>query len=553
MSKENQNTPETPEEPYQGILGDYEETAEEETAAAQEETAEESTQEGAEKKSAKKPLVIAGISVAAVALAGCLGYVGVNLMKQNQPVSLVESANYHIAAPEYTCYFNETMNMFIDYYGEDGLKEYFGLDLTQSLKEQASPNDETQTWFDVVTEQTNASLEQLLVFYEAAKAEGFTLSDEEKQAVEDELAERDYSSYGNGVTEADMRRCIELQHLVNAYYDHVDEVMEVSDEELEGQYASNRLSYDTCGLVGFSISYPTEEELASEAAAEDEAVDAEDADAEDAEAEDADAEDTDAEAEDTDAEDAEAEDETPAMTAEIAKQLTDELAACKDADAFAAKVTDILVTYEGYSQSDAEENYVPTIFNDSYSYTEGSELAEWAFGGAKVGETYVIEGDGAYYIYMLTAEPARNDQATVNVRHILFMNGDDDMGDAESALAEWEAGDRTEDSFAALAEQYSQDPGSSSNGGLYENVTPGQMVQTFNDWCFDPSRQPGDTGIVETEYGVHVMYFVSTGDPQWKNSARAELKNTRLNDWFEEQKSLYPVTIDSEAIAAIDE
>ena len=33
------------------------------------------------------------------------------------------------------------------------------------------------------------------------------------------------------------------------------------------------------------------------------------------------------------------------------------------------------------------------------------------------------------------------------------------------------------------------------------------MVDAFENWCFDANRNPGDTGIVETTYGYHVMYF----------------------------------------------
>ena len=34
----------------------------------------------------------------------------------------------------------------------------------------------------------------------------------------------------------------------------------------------------------------------------------------------------------------------------------------------------------------------------------------------------------------------------------------------------------------------------------------------FDAWCFDASRQPGDTGIVKTDYGYHIMYFSSTSE-----------------------------------------
>ena len=60
---------------------------------------------------------------------------------------------------------------------------------------------------------------------------------------------------------------------------------------------------------------------------------------------------------------------------------------------------------------------------------------------------------------------------------------------AQDILDEWKAGAATEDSFAELANEYSEDPGSNTTGGLYEQVYQGQMVTEFNDWCFDPARQ----------------------------------------------------------------
>ncbi|MFR8334817.1 MAG: peptidylprolyl isomerase [Oscillospiraceae bacterium] len=63
-----------------------------------------------------------------------------------------------------------------------------------------------------------------------------------------------------------------------------------------------------------------------------------------------------------------------------------------------------------------------------------------------------------------------------------------------------------------LAQQKSSDSRlQRQRGGLYENVALGQMVEAFNDWIFDTSRKAGDVGIVETDYGCHLMYFVGPG------------------------------------------
>ena len=93
------------------------------------------------------------------------------------------------------------------------------------------------------------------------------------------------------------------------------------------------------------------------------------------------------------------------------------------------------------------------------------------------------------------------------------------------------SGDKTEESFAALANEKSAD-GDGTTGGLYENVYPGQMVDSFEDWCFDASRKTGDTGVVETPYGAHVMYFVQENVPMWQFEVLSNLKNTAYNEWM---------------------
>ena len=88
------------------------------------------------------------------------------------------------------------------------------------------------------------------------------------------------------------------------------------------------------------------------------------------------------------------------------------------------------------------------------------------------------------------------------------------LAKAEKIIEEWESGEATSASFGVLANEYSEDPGSNTSGGLYTYVYEGEMVPNFNDWCFDENRKPGDVGLVQTEYGFHVMYYVE-GDEGW--------------------------------------
>lgn len=64
--------------------------------------------------------------------------------------------------------------------------------------------------------------------------------------------------------------------------------------------------------------------------------------------------------------------------------------------------------------------------------------------------------------------------------------------------------------FAMLAITNSDDPGSKNNGGEYDNIAPGQMTPKFNDFVFN--NPVGTMGVVETEFGFHVMKVSGKND-----------------------------------------
>ncbi|WP_273445169.1 peptidylprolyl isomerase [Neolewinella agarilytica] len=63
---------------------------------------------------------------------------------------------------------------------------------------------------------------------------------------------------------------------------------------------------------------------------------------------------------------------------------------------------------------------------------------------------------------------------------------------------------RNRGKFASLAETFSQDPGSASNGGEYEKVTPGQFVRPFDNVLFR-TGSVGQLYKIRTSYGVHLV------------------------------------------------
>lgn len=118
---------------------------------------------------------------------------------------------------------------------------------------------------------------------------------------------------------------------------------------------------------------------------------------------------------------------------------------------------------------------------------------------------------------------------------------------AQEILDQWLSGDKTEDSFATLANENSADTGSNTNGGLYSGVTEGQMVEAFNDWCFDANRKAGDYGIVKTQFGYHIMYFCGS-QLLWESQAKSDLISQMSSDFLNEAVAAADAKIDYSAI-----
>jgi hypothetical protein len=163
-------------------------------------------------------------------------------------------------------------------------------------------------------------------------------------------------------------------------------------------------------------------------------------------------------------------------------------------------------------------------------------------------ETTTVNG---YYVIVFEGIE-ENTMKLVNVRHILvaFTGGTTDSygnvtySDTEKETARKKAADLlakfkdskgTEFNFGELAEKNSDDTGSKANGGLIENIYPNQMVESFNDWIFAEGRKVGDTDVIESEYGYHVMFFNGFSDTTFREYM---IKNTLLSDgmdkWYEE-------------------
>lgn len=121
--------------------------------------------------------------------------------------------------------------------------------------------------------------------------------------------------------------------------------------------------------------------------------------------------------------------------------------------------------------------------------------------------------------------------------------------EAQKVLDEWLAGEATEESFEELAYAHSEDSGSNTNGGLYQNLdTQSGFVQEFIDWYMDESRKPGDYGLIRTSYGYHVMYFVES-EAQWLRTCRKGVISDQSANILTEARERFPMEVEYKKIA----
>ena len=154
-----------------------------------------------------------------------------------------------------------------------------------------------------------------------------------------------------------------------------------------------------------------------------------------------------------------------------------------------------------------------------------------------------------------TGEPVQNEDGTTTTPEPTEEQYAAAKAKIESIQAEFEAGDRTADSFAKLAETYSEDPGSNTNGGFYKVTQSTSFFADFKNWCLDEGRQSGDLGVIQntqsSQWGYHLIYFQDWGPLVWKNTAQSALSSADTNAWIESRMPSYPTAAVEKGMAKV--
>ena len=445
--------------------------------------------------------------------------------------------DHQLTSAELNYFFTDGVNNFANQYGP--YASIFGLDPNKPLNEQIANEEKGTTWADDFMDTAKESAKSVYTLSDEAKAQGYALSEDEQNMVNSIVDNLDsYAKlngmgsaktylkavYGNGATLETYRAYLENSMLADSYQAHYAEGLTYEDADIR-EYEKDRYDeYSSFSYYQYSLSAQSFLEGGTK------------------------------------------DDEGNVTYSQEEKELS--VKAC-EAAAKALTGEDIKTSQDldkaiaALPMNKDNAGAASTYYNHSDYRSMPADISGWlADSSRKTGDlTYIANNTTALndegeaentvsgYTVLMFAERDDNKEMLPNARHILVSyeggtadeNGQIVYSDEEKAAAEkkaqelldaYLAGEQTEDAFAALATENTMDPGSKEKGGLYENIYRGQMVPTFNDWVFDEARKVGDTGIVATDYGYHVMYYCGEGSLTYRDTMiSTELKQADMEKW----------------------
>ena len=509
----------------------------------------------AEQKEAKKLKLYtaAFVVVLAVLVVAALG-VGITQAVSNSGIRERKSVamtvgDETVSSAEMSYYFSDYCR---NYYSQNSTFLQYIMDPTSPLDSQVYNPETGETWADFMLEMAQDNVRSIYALSSAAEAAGHTLSADEEAGIDDTISTMQLyaqlygfsdletylkAMYGKGSTEESYREYCRRSTLANSYYNAYSESLSYDDAALREAEQDNYDAYSSFTYYSYYLSaskfleggttdengattYSDEERAAADAAAE-----------------------------------------------AAVKTLTD------PETITSPEALDEAIAALSINQG-SETPVTSTIYEDKLYTSIDTDVAAWLAGSRKEGDLTAIaktsvstDDSGAevttvsgYYVVWFISRND-NEEPLDNVRHILvaFEGGTTDsngvttysdeekaaaLAGAEDILAQWKAGDATEDSFAALAAENTDDTASAETGGLYEDISPASSyVTAFKEWALDSSRKPGDTGIVETEYGYHVMYYCGESALTYRDSMITDdLIEADMEAWYDALLEAWPVT-----------
>ena len=436
--------------------------------------------------------------------------------------------------------FNYYYNSIFSYYEQYASYGYFTLDTSDDLRTQYTTDDEGNrvSWADFFVSEVFEEISRTAGVYSKAVSEGITVTKAQQATIDQQIesmktaaSEKNQSLdayisslYGEYCTEATLRTMLEQYYVSVNYSGYINSQKQPTDKEIDKYYSEHENEFKLISFSYLALTYDS----------------------------------TSDESKETSIKEANKYMDKITDRKSIVKMIPTVYADYIEADAQQIMSGDKSMT-EKEAIKHATENYESSV---DYSMTAAEtpfddETTNWLFDdNTKIGDKkiYINEEAGYIYVILKTENATADESQTYSVRHILIMpEGDessaDETGKTEHTDEQWAAaekkaneildtfnkGDKSEYSFALLAEEHSEDVASTSAsgtgafGGLCAATPLGQMVPEFEEWSVDKSRKYGDTGIVKSQYGYHIMFFVNNME-SYKASVITAMRDAQINE-----------------------
>lgn len=458
-----------------------------------------------------------------------------NLMNPASVAAVVDGNKVSLGM--YNLYFSSVVSQYEQYanYG------YYDLDTTEDYSKQYTTDEDGNkiTWLDYFEQETMNQIKLYNAFYNKAVESGITLTEAQQQSIDEQIDSfkttasdegvslDDYISdvFGDYCTEETVELYMEQFYMSVNYKGKYAAENRPDDEEIAAYYEEHQNDYYQINFSYLATTYDTTSEETKE--------------------------------------------ESEKLIQDYMSKITDrqsiiDLVPTAYADYIEQDAQSYMESDSSITEEEAKEqalttyeaNVDGTIYGTDKPF--GDDINDWLFDeNEPTGQVkyYINEETGYAYIILKTEQPTRIEDETYSVRHILIMpeadesqtdstTGETEYTDeqwaaaeekAQSILDEFNSGDKTEYSFALLAEANSEDTASTTAGssdafgGLYEGVGLGEMVTEFEEWATDDSRKYGDTGIVKSDYGYHIMFFIDDC-PSYESQIITDIRNAKFDE-----------------------
>ena len=516
--------------------------------------------------------LVFGLAVAIMQPTGLVDYISMHTQ------TALKSDHYSINNAQFTYQTYATYNNYYQTYSS--YASYLGLDRTKPLSQQKY--SDTMSWLDYCKDEAKYSLIQVLALCEAAKANGYEMSADDKKSIDDNLKalsdfakQNNYSlsnaiaaMYGSkGIKKGDIKGVLEMQTIASGYANQIRDSYTYTNEDYDKYYEENKYDYLKADYYSYTVKADYESGATDEE--KEAAISAAKAKADELFAKIEGGEDFVkviyeyrkelAEAEKKAAEEALEEAKKNASTS--AADTGDTTSASEEKSAEEKALDDATKALEELT----EESVKKSVLTEGHQTTADnkSEADQWIFADtpAHEGDTKLIAADESATIYKIVKSVYRDEYNTASIRELglsltNFTNADAMKEYAEMIQDEFNKGEKTGEAFDALAEKFTTDKITVSASGLEKEAmrsTGNSTYEELNDWMFSSERKPGDVkAFVFEDQGMSIVFYEEQGRAAWLAAVDSAKRSADLNEAVKGFEETYPATVNDNAIAKVE-